>query len=168
MGRKTTSIKAAKAKREAGGFIPLSFVVIRSQAFAALGAHAVKLLCDLLAQYRCDNNGDLCASWTLMRARGWKSRDTLYKALRELLEAGWIIVARQGGRHAATLYAVTFFNIDYCKAKLDVASTATPTGEWKRNGATPVLKPKAVTRSPCQSTNDQHAPRVDGDLVRVN
>jgi hypothetical protein len=118
--------KDAQAKRESGGYVPLSFVVIRSQCFARLSAHAVKLLNDLLAQYKGDNNGDLCAAWTLMQPRGWKSKDTLNKALKELLAGDWLEVTRQGGRHKATLYAVTFYAIDECKGKLDVVRPAAP------------------------------------------
>ena len=103
MGR--NRFKDAQARREGGGFVPLPFVVIRSQSFTRLSAHAVKLLNDLLAQYKGDNNGDLCAAWTLMQPRGWKSKDTLNKALKELLAGDWLEVTRQGGRHKATLYA---------------------------------------------------------------
>jgi hypothetical protein len=82
--------KDAQARREGGGFVPLPFVVIRSHSFMQLSAHAVKLLNDLLAQYKGDNNGDLCVAWTLMQPRGWKSKDTLGKALKELLAEGWL------------------------------------------------------------------------------
>ncbi len=139
--------KDAQAKREGGGFVPLPFVVIRSQCFARLSAHAVKLLNDLLAQYKGDNNGDLCAAWTLMQPRGWKSKDTLNKALKELLTGDWLEVTRQGGRHKATLYAVTFYAIDECKGKLDVRSTGSPRGTWKKNEPLPPLpKLQAVPR----------------------
>jgi hypothetical protein len=73
-----------RAKRDPGGFVALPNIVIRSHQIARLSAHAVKLLFDLLAQYNGGNNGDLCATWTLMQPRGWKSRDTLGKALKEL------------------------------------------------------------------------------------
>ena len=70
----------AQAKREEGGFVPLPHAVIRSQGFSKLSPYAIKLLIDLLAQYKGDNNGDFSAAWTLMEPRGWKSKETLHKA----------------------------------------------------------------------------------------
>lgn len=161
--------KDAQAKRERGGFVPLPFVVIRSESFSKLNAHAVKLLCDLLAQYRGDNNGDLAAAWTIMAARGWRSRDTLYKALRELLDGGWIIVSRQGGRHQASLYAVTFFAVDDCKGKLDINATGSPSGDWKKNEPIPALpKLKVVSRPPCQLSSNSHDQRVNEKSANAN
>lgn len=132
--------KEAKEKRESGGFAPLPYVVLRSAGFARLGPHAVKLLMDLLAQYKGDNNGDLCASWTLMKERGWRSRDTLNKARRALLDGEWITITRQGGRRRPTLYAVTFYAIDECGGKLDVRSTHSPPSAWRRHEPLPALR----------------------------
>lgn len=160
--------KGAKAKREAGGYVTFSSVVLRSESYALLSAYAVKLLNDLLAQYKGDNNGDLCAAWTLMEKRNWKSRDTLHKALKELLTREWLILTRQGGRRMPSLYAVTFFSIDDCKGKLDIPSTHGPMSLWRKHepvkplvpegkklngfiGDTPgVLKASVMTRPPCQ------------------
>ena len=131
--------KSSQAKQESGGFAPLPFAVIRSQGFAHLSAHAVKLLIDLLGQYKGNNNGDLCAAWTIMQGRGWKSKDTLNKALKELKEGHWVEVTRQGGRHKATLYGLTFYAIDDCNGKLDVLSTSSPRGAWKKNEPLPSM-----------------------------
>jgi hypothetical protein len=140
--------KNAQAKRESGGFAPLPYAVMRSYSFTLLTAHAVKLLVDLLAQYRGNNNGDLSAAWTLMQLRGWKSKDTLNKALRELRDGNWLEVTRQGGRHKATLYGLTFYAIDDCKGKLDVRATSSPRGTWKKNEPLPAMpKLKAVPRA---------------------
>ena len=145
--------KNAKAKRERGGFVALPFAVIRSHSFARLKSHAVKLLCDLLAQYRGDNNGDLEMTWRTMSKRGWVSRDTLSKAREELLTANWIVVTRQGGRHQCSLYAVTFYAIDECRGKLDVNASAAPSGLWRKNEPPPPPL-KVVTRQPCQLPAD--------------
>ena len=169
MGRASKRFKDAQAKRERGGFVPLPFAVIRSHSFANLSAHAVKLLCDLLAQYRGDNNGDLCMAWKTMQERGWRSRDTLEKARRELLECGWIVLSRQGGRHQASLYAVTFYAIDDCAGKLDIRATGAPSGEWKRNDPLPPLpKLKVVSRPPCQLPPDYPAQRVTKRAEHAN
>lgn len=162
---KNSRFKDAQAKRERGGFVALPFMVLRSPAFAALSAHAVKLLLDLLAQYNGNNNGDLCAAWKLMQVRGWKSRDTLNKARRELEEKRFLDRTRQGGRKVATLFAVTFYAIDDCDGKLDVRPASTPSGAWHQNGkllpALPPIKAKSlntpsvsitpdIARGPCQ------------------
>jgi hypothetical protein len=84
---------------------------------------------DLLAQYQGNNNGDFCAAWTMMSKRGWRSRDTLCKALKELVVNGWIVQTRQGGMNVASLYGVTFFALDP-SSKLDVSAKAFPRGAW--------------------------------------
>ena len=136
------ALKGAKQKREAGGFIAVPFALVRSSEFAALSSHAVKLLIDLLAQYNLRNNGDLEMSFEKgMRPRGWKSKDTLNKARQELVDAGFILLTRQGGLHRCSLYAVTFFAIDDCDGKLEVKATRAPPGGWRKNTAssTPVV-----------------------------
>lgn len=132
----------------------MAYVVLRSQCFSRLGPHAVKLLMDLLAQYKGDNNGDLCAAWTLMKKRGWRSRDTLSKARRELLEGEWVTVTRQGGRHVPTLYALTFYAIDECRGKLDIQSTHSPPGNWRKN------EPMSPVLQNALKKNCQHGRRV--------
>lgn len=120
-----------KGRRESGSFVALPHAVIGSDEWAALSAQAVKLLLDLYSQYKGKNNGDLTLAWSIMKPRGWKSKETLYRARDELMEAGWIICARQGGRHIPSLYAVTWQAIDECGGKLDIDETRTAPGTWK-------------------------------------
>lgn len=105
--------------------------VANSDTYRSLSAKAVKLLNDLYFQFRGVNNGDLAAAWGIMQPRGWKSRDTLHKALCELLAVGMIEKTRQGGRNRCSLYAVTWLPIDECNGKLDVPATRTPSGLWR-------------------------------------
>ncbi|MGN6728468.1 MAG: hypothetical protein ACTHJG_01400 [Rhodanobacteraceae bacterium] len=93
---------------------------------------AVKLLCDLGAQYRGNNNGDLSAAWRIMQPRGWKSRATLDEAEKDLVRAGMIELTRQGGLNRCNLYALTWHAIDECGGKLDVPPTRVPSGLWRR------------------------------------
>ena len=74
-----------------------------------------------------------------MSARGWKSKDTLYRARDELIENGMILLARQGGKHQCSLYAVTWKPIDECGGKLDVPATTVAPGYW-RLGKPPLLE----------------------------
>jgi hypothetical protein len=145
--------KEAQAKREPGGFVSLPHIVLRSESFARLDAYAVKLLMDLLSQYKGDNNGDLCAAWSLMKKRGWRSKDTLDKALKALRSAEWIEIARRGGRNRANLYALTFYAVDECKGKLDIAATHSPKSLWRRHEPAPPLRPKLRLLDPAGGTN---------------
>jgi hypothetical protein len=129
-----------KNRIEKGGFVPLPHCVIRSQSFGKLSPYAVKLLNDLLSQYYGSNNGDFHATYSLLKKRGWKSKGTLNRAIKELVESGFVEVSRQGGRNKCSLYAVTFYAIDECKGKLDISATNTPTSIWKRNEPVPDIQ----------------------------
>jgi hypothetical protein len=163
MGKKR--YKHHAEKREAGGFVPLPHVALRSVEFADLSPFALKALMDLLSQYKGDNNGDLCAAWSVMAKRGWRSRDSLAKGLRELRDKDFITVTRQGGRHCASLYAVNFFDIDWCAGKLEIqAPTHRFKGSWRRvpTALPPVLAGNvvALSRTPVQCLADCPAGRV--------
>src|SRR5262245_42738644 len=113
MSRRRPSWNRRKTGR---GFSMLIHDYFTSAEYAELSPRALKALLDLYTQFKGNNNGDLCAAWTLMKRRGWTSKDQLGKAMAELLERGWIEVTRQGGfqggRHMARLYAVTWLGID--------------------------------------------------------
>ena len=79
---------------------------------------------DLGYQYNGYNNGDLCASLSVMRKRGWNSNQQLAKALKELLERNLIVQTKQGGLNLGpNLYAITWQPINECNGKLDVNPT---------------------------------------------
>lgn len=90
----------------------------QSPQYAKLTPRAVKLLVDLMAQYRGTNNGDLTTAWSVMRERGWSSKSLLYAAQDELEARGWLVRMRQGilerGKHTATLWALAFFPVNDC------------------------------------------------------
>lgn len=120
-----------KGRKGKAGFMGLPHHVLNSTAYRDLGGWPVKLLVDITSQYNGFNNGDLTAAWTIMQPKGWRSRDTLNKARKKLLEHGLIQVTRQGGRHKPTLYAVTWQNINECKGKLETSPTDRPSNRWK-------------------------------------
>ena len=131
--------KDYQGRGESGGYVALYHCVIRSQSYGSLSAYAVKLLNDLLSQYYGSNNGDLSAPYSTMHKRGWKSKGTLNRAIKELLESGFIETSRQGGRHKCSLYAVTFYAIDECNGKLDIRPTSKPTSLWRKNEPLPSI-----------------------------
>lgn len=105
--------KRHKGNRIGEGFVALPYSVLNSPLFMALSPHALKLLLDVAAQYRGDNNGDLSAAWKLMQPRGWRSEATLHKAKHELLDTGFLYEARKGHRpNVCSLFALTWFALD--------------------------------------------------------
>ena len=120
MGRQTTQ-----------PFLSLPHNVLDHDSFRTLSPRATKLLIDIAAQYRGCNNGDLCAPLSVMRKRGWKSNDQLFKARNELLDRELILTSRQGGRNKASLFALTWLQIDDCQGKLDTPSTDVAPHNWK-------------------------------------
>lgn len=152
-------------RRESGGFAALPHCLLESQVYIGLSTHSIKLLTDLLAQFKGFNNGDLCLSWSIMEKRGWKSRDTLNKARKELLNVELIIVSRYGDRKRPHLYALTFFAIDECGGKLDIRPTERPLSWWRKHEPLPPMKIKStrtagvskveyITRPACDLSNE--------------
>ena len=70
------------------------------------------MLFEFASQYRGFNNGDLQATWKLLRPNGWNSKGTYEKAVKELQKTGWIVKTRQGGLNRCSLYAITFLPIN--------------------------------------------------------
>ncbi|GJM17486.1 MAG: hypothetical protein DHS20C13_28130 [Thermodesulfobacteriota bacterium] len=169
-------------RRESGGFAALPHCLLESKVYIDLSAHAVKLLNDLLAQFKGFNNGDLCLAWSIMEKRGWKSRDTLNKARKELLDVELILVSRHGDRKRPHLYALTFFAIDECNGKLDINATQRPLSLWRKHKpllplktkSTPtpgVLKVVNITRpagDPCDETVKYDPPHVLNEPISRN
>jgi len=155
-----------KGRRSNGarGYSQLIHEYFQSPEYAGLPPRAVKLLIDLMCQFRGSNNGDLCAAWRLMHRVGWTSKDQLEKAITELLVCDWIMVSRQGGRRIPTLYALTFLQINECGGKLDIPATRDPFHSWKREGMSlrrsPVIslpRPAGQTAPPCGSKEEAAA-----------
>jgi len=138
--------KNAKDKRDGESHIGVPHCVLNGAAYLGLNAYARMLLWDLAAQYRGDNNGDMCAAWKVMQPRGWRSQETLQKAKRDLIDLGLIVETRKGARpNKATLYAVTWCALDHCGGKLDISERAFPRGAYRQNDPLPPLKIASLT-----------------------
>lgn len=152
-------------RNDSGSFLALPHAVLESPNYPLLSAHAVKLLCDMGAQFKGKNNGDLSATWSLMNKRGWKSRDTLDRALSELLHFGLIERTRQGGMHQCSLFALTWRAIDDCKGKLDRPPSRTPSGRWRQPQG-PMPKSERKNRAPNTArVSIRHGPRVNSPRI---
>ena len=114
-----------------GGHGALPRGVWKSADYYRLSGSAVKLLMDLACQYNGKNNGDLTVAHSIVNARGCGAKDTVTRAVRELLEAGMIIQTRLGlftnpGAKCA-LYALSWKPVDECNGKtLIVKASLTP------------------------------------------
>lgn len=92
----------------------------------------MKLLVDAAKQYNGSNNGDLHAAWSILSGQGWRSKGTLSRAIKELIDKGFIELTRQGGKNRCSLYAITWKPIDECKGKLDVKETRVASNLWNK------------------------------------
>ena len=139
----------AKGRRESGRFAGIPIACMEQSNYISLSMAAKVLLTEFCRQYNGFNNGDLCAAYSLMSKRGFRSKGTLSRALRELKDNDWILTSRQGGKNQCSLYALTFQAIDDCKGKLDIKSTNTAPGTWKKLNSLPLMS----TNVPRISTN---------------
>lgn len=154
---KDRALKTAKQARGNGAFLPFRLDVLRSQALAKLSPYACKLLLDIASQWQLGRNGDASAAFEkVLRARGWRSKATLHKALAELRNSGLIVQTRQGSLHECSLYGLGWLAIDECDGKLDMQPTSRPLDHW----ADP-LKPIA---NKLPSTRDVPMPTKKVDL----
>ena len=116
-------------------FLALERRMIESREWAALPARALKLLIEIGAQLRGHNNGDLSIPWSKMKRRGFRSPETLNRARRDLIDAGFIVQTRHGGLHQCSLYAVTWQPVHECNGKLEVAAERFPSHAWRKSQA---------------------------------
>lgn len=128
--------------RMAGGFAALPWAVLDSPAWQRLSHPARSLLLELARQLVADNNGRLLASGVYLSKRGWRSNDVVNRALRELVEAGFLHQTVQGHRpNKASWYAVTWQRLSSDRAGFDPG-----TAETFRRGAfmdgAPLPQPK--------------------------
>lgn len=127
------SYSGSKGRGKKPPFLGLPKKLLHSEEFASLSAYEVKILIDLGAFYNGSNNGDLCATWSIMGKRGWRSKSTLQNALQGCLDAGFLLKTKQGGQGIGpSLYALTWEAINECGGKLDVKSTTVALNLWRR------------------------------------
>lgn len=123
-------------RKESGSFFMVPTAVLDSENFCSLTSKSKALLLDIGAKFNGHNNGNLAAPWSWMRNRGWRSKDTLHRALTELLDTGMIELTRQGGMLGPSLYAFTWLPIHDTRVPLDVGPTSVASGRWKLPVAT--------------------------------
>jgi hypothetical protein len=110
----------------------------------------------LAAQYMGYNNGDLTIAWKIAKPRGIKSNAMLRRGTMELIEAGFVIQSRQGGRNRCSLFALAWFSIDECEGKLDVSSTKVAPIDWKAIERDSLSEPPAVQSDQISTVGNIH------------
>jgi hypothetical protein len=94
-------------------FVRLPMVVLESAGYRLAGHPARALLIDIAMQYTGHNNGKLTACAKYLKAKGWRSNDTIVRARRELLDCGLLIETRKGARpNRAAWYALPWLDLD--------------------------------------------------------
>lgn len=100
-----------------GGYGSIPCEVISGPDWICLSLAAVKVLFILVSQYKGHNNGDLCATESVMSKYGISSPNTINRSLKELVARGLIAKTQNGyrgsdGRRRPSLYAVTWLPVD--------------------------------------------------------
>jgi hypothetical protein len=126
-------------------------------AFHALSPRAVKAMMFLASQYRGTNNGDLCIARKVLEKAGLKHSRNMQLAVQELIDSGFVIQSRQGGKNRCSLFALTWFPIHECDGKLDIAERTAPI-EWSKLG---ILSGSPVNQ--CGSPVNQSAQSGNGN-----
>lgn len=90
-------MKRSAPKDPRGGHIRIYWTLLDSPAYLALGNAARALYVDLRRKLLGTNNGNIEATLSTLKHRGWRSSATLNKALKELRSVGLIDQTRQGG-----------------------------------------------------------------------
>ncbi len=124
-----------KGRRDYGRYYNVPHTIADTPAYCSLSVYAFKLWHDLMLQYDGKNNGRIDAILTRLEKRGWKN-GTLYRALNELQEKGFIVKTRQGGigamKKICSLYRFTHLHT-LTDWEIDLTESG-PTNDYKNRG----------------------------------
>ena len=156
--------------RDAGAFVALPWSVLDCPAYSQLSHPAKSLLMELSRQFVKNNNGRLLASYRYLRTRGWTSADTITRAKKELLNAGFIHETVKGHRpNKASWYAVTWRGLDKLKGYDFGAEQSFIRGAYQKNL---ILKPNdGLSKSligPHNGKSTLHLVPPNGAVMTIN
>ena len=155
--------------KQKASFAAIPRVVMECPNYTSLGGNAIRLLNEMAYQFKGFNNGDLCPSWTLMKLRGFSSKNTLSKALAELVAAEMLVLTRQGTfyKNSPSLYALTWLPIDDFPNKyMELSATAKPTRNFpleRQQNWPRILEPPVRKQYP---TGTETVPKVILKVVK--
>ena len=110
-------------KKAVASFVMFQHRLLQDPGFLKLSPNACKALLFLASQFKGNNNGDLTIAWKIAKDKGFTSNGALRLATRELVDAGFVVETRMGGRNRCSLFALAWFAIDECGGKPDVLPT---------------------------------------------
>ena len=104
--------KNAQCSRDSGRYIAFPVNILDSTTYQLLSFSAKSLLVDIASQFKGENNGRLVACEKFLKPRGWKSKATISKALKELCESGLLIMTRRGARpNKASYFGLAWYSL---------------------------------------------------------
>lgn len=125
MSKPARKKRYGSSSRDAGGFVPVPWMVLDSPAYQSLSHPAKALLMEIARQFHGDDNGRMIVTLAYLKPRGWSSYDTILRAKTELIDAGFIYETVKGHRpNRASWYALTWLSLD----KLDGYDVGTEAG----------------------------------------
>ena len=151
--------------------------LLNSPAWRELGQSASRLFMDMRATVAGTNNGNVSATLSDMKHRGWRSSATLSKALYELRTMGFIAVTREGGlkmgTRVCTLYRFTDLEVyeqrkvgvQACKATHDYRrfETVRDAKRALEEGLEKLRSSGAKKRAPRKKSPVQKLKRIDSE-----
>jgi hypothetical protein len=136
MGNDRSKRRKGDTGRDGGGFVALPWSVLDCPSYARLSHPARSLLMEFARQFVRNNNGRLLASFAHLGPRGWKSKDVITRAKRELMDAGFIFETAKGQRpNKASWYAITWYALDKLDGYDAGVTAAFQRGEYRENGS---------------------------------
>ncbi|MET4161960.1 hypothetical protein ABIE61_001809 [Marinobacterium sp. MBR-111] len=142
----------AERRKKKSTFLGIPRHVAQSEQFTKLLGNELRLLMELLLQYRGFNNGNLTTAESVLSKRGWAA-GSIYNASTGLQRKGWIVVTRQGYkvRGMATLVAITWNGIDDppkgVRYDEGVKPSPVPLGYWCKHPDTWELIPRCLQKN---------------------
>lgn len=105
--------KKNRDKRDGKLFVLLPRVVLESPGYRLASHPARTMLIDIAMQYTGHNNGKLTACAKYLKPMGWKSNNTVLRAVHELLSCELLIETRKGARpNKAAWFALSWLDLD--------------------------------------------------------
>ena len=156
----------AKRQKLGYSFVPFPRFVLEHPSFHRLSGNAVKLLCTMLEMYSGRNNGDLAATFKVMRSHGWTSAYTLSNALHELLDAEFLIMTRQGQINRCALFAIAFYDIDEIRGKGVEIAAQVKSSAWMNDRPPRKRRPKPQRKRPEIGASSRPATGSIDDPIR--
>lgn len=154
--------RKVKGRKESGTFILIPHAVLDSANWGKCSGNAIKLLCELARQYNGRNNGDLCATLSLMKRHGWTRSATLQSATKELRHYGLLQLSRQGGLNSPSLFALTWKPVDECGGKLQVPGSRVASNVWNQPTET-FQRPRRKQSASTAGVSRRYAQRPNGE-----